>query len=96
MATRISDINSLSERRVWALLKYEDGSEFCFETTLNPDILNGLGIVLEEGKLVRLDKKYYIGGAFVYRQFPYSEASITLWDELHYTDKFSLKLHQFM
>ena len=93
---KIVDKNTLLKELVWVLLTYADGSEFCFQTTLCPEILNGFGVVLEEGKLVRLDKKYYWGGQFVYRQFPHSGARITLWDALTYTHEPSYRLHKFL
>jgi hypothetical protein len=93
---RITDNSVLMKQKVWALLRYSDGSEFCFQTTLCPDILRELGIVLEEGKLVRLDKQYYWNGRFIYRQFPYENCSITLWDSLTYTHRASYELHEFM
>lgn len=93
---RINDINVLSDKLVWVLLRYSDGSEFCFQTTLNQQILNSNGIILEEGCLVRLDKKYLENGAMVFRQFSYDGASVSLWDKLTYTDEMSMKLHKFM
>ena len=93
---KITDKNALAVQKVWALLRYSDGSEFCFQTTLCPDILRELGIVLEEGKLVRLDKKYYWNGKYVYRQFPYAGATISLWDQLTYTHRASYELHEFL
>lgn len=95
-ATIITNKSALMEGLVWALLTYPDGSQFCFQTTLNTDILRDYGIVLEEGKLVRLDKKYYWNGQYVYRQFPYVGASITLWDGIHYDHEASVKIHEFL
>lgn len=92
---QIKDVNSLLRGKVWALLTYEDGSQFCFETTLNSILLRELGIVLEEGHLPRLDKKYYWNGRFIYRQFDVSKATLTLWDSLTYTHLESFKLHEF-
>ena len=79
---RIKDSNALLEGLVWVLLRYCDGSEFCFQSTLNSTILYQHGIVLEEGKLVRLDKKYLEYGQMVYRQFPYPGVTIMVWDEM--------------
>lgn len=93
---RIEDREALARELVWILLTYEDASEFCFQTTLNPDILRSRGVVLEEGMLVRLDKKYYWGGKFVYRQFPFAGAKVSLWDALTYTDPRSARLHEFL
>lgn len=93
---RIVDSNALLERKVWVLLTYSDKSEFCFQTTLNEDILREEGVTLEEGKLVRLDKKYYWGGKFIYRQFSFEEATVSLWDALTYTDPRSARLHVFL
>ncbi len=93
---RITDANALMTSKVWALLRYSDGSEFCFQTTLSSDILRDLGIVLEEGMLPRIDKKYYWDGRFAYRQFPYQEASISLWDACTYTHAASSKFHEFL
>lgn len=94
--TKYTDGVVLLRQRVWALLTYPDGSEFCFETTLCPEILNSLGVVLEEQMLVRLDKKYYIGGQMVYKQFPFEGAKVTLYDSLTYTNESSYALHQFL
>lgn len=93
---RITDTSALREKLVWALLRYSDGSEFCFQTTLSPDILNEYDIVLEEGKLVRLDKQYYLNGKFVYKQFPFEDCIISLWESLTYTHEPSYKLHDFL
>lgn len=78
------------------LLKYPDSSEFCFETTLNPTILQQLGIILEEGKFVRLDKQYFEKGQMVYKQFSYREAKVSLYDQMTYTDERSARLRDFM
>ncbi len=94
--TKITDKNVLLRQLVWVLLTYRDGSEFCFQTTLNPEILRERGVILEEGKLVRLDKKYYWGGQYIYRQFAFGDAVITLWDSLTYSDRVSYKLHPFL
>ena len=93
---RITDTSVLQKGLVWALLTYADGSEFCFQTTLNLDILRERGVVLEEGMLVRLDKKYYWNRQYVYRQFSYKGARVSLWDALTYTNKDSMKLHEFL
>lgn len=95
-ATRITNKSALTEGLVWTLLTYKDGSQFCFQTTLNADILRERGIVLEEGKLARLDKQYYWGGRYIYRQFNYVGASISLWDGLHYDHVESFKVHEFL
>lgn len=95
-ATRITNKQALADGLVWALLTYKDGSQFCFQTTLNPEILREHDIVLEEGKLARLDKKYYWGGRYVYRQFNYVGASISLWDGMHYDHPESYKVHEFL
>lgn len=96
MAKKITDKSALQEGLVWARLRYRDGSEFCFQTTLNPGILRGKGVVLEEGMLVRLDKSYYVGGKYVFRQFPFEGAQVSLWDGLAYTHKGSADMHEFM
>lgn len=96
MATQYKSRSYLTDGLVWVLLRYSDNSEFCFQTTLNPGILNRLGVVLEEGKLVRLDKQYYERGDMVYRQFAYEGASVSLWDEEHYIDPLSARLKDFM
>ena len=96
MATQILDKNVLLSDKVWVLFKYDDGSEFCFQTTMSPSILSQEGIILEQGKLPRLDKKYYEGGTFVYRQFPFEDVVVSLWDSEHYTDAASEKLKSFM
>lgn len=93
---RIKDSNALLDGLVWVLLRYPDGSEFCFQTTLNTTILRQYNVVLEEGKLVRLDKKYLEYGAMVYRQFPYAGATISMWDEMTYTDPTSASLRDFL
>lgn len=93
---RIDDANALLTSKVWALLKYPDNSEFCFQTTLSPDILLEFGIVLEEGKLPRIDKKYYWGGRYIYRQFPVSGVKVSLWDSLTYTHRASFEMHEFL
>lgn len=92
----ITDKSALVQRKVWALLTYSDGSQFCFETTLNADILLELGIQLEEGMLPRIDKKYYWGGQYIYRQFPISGVRISLWDACTYTHSASQQLHDFL
>ena len=96
IGNRISDNQALVERKVWVLLTYGDGSQFCFETTLNVEILREYGIILEEDKLPRLDKKYYWDGQYVYRQFSYIGAEISLWDSLTYTHEMSARLHEFL
>lgn len=93
---RIVDSNAIATQKVWALLRYSDGSEFCFQTTLCPSILQEYGVILEEGKLVRLDKKYYWGGQYIYRQFAHGGARISLWDALTYTHEQSYRLHEFL
>lgn len=95
-AVKITDSQQLLQRLVWVLLKYSDGSEFCFQTTLNPKILREHGIILEEGNLVRLDKKYFVDGQMVYRQFPHQSAVISLWESEHYTHPESAALRAFM
>lgn len=96
MANRITNSSALTDGLVWALLRYADGSEFCFQTTLNQQYLSKYGIVLQEGCLARLDKQYLENGAMVYRQFPFREAKVSLWDSVHYTDEASAKLRDFM
>lgn len=91
-ARRINDPNALTDGLVWVLLRYKDGSEFCFQTTLNQDILREHGVILEEDCLVRLDKKYFVKGAMVYRQFRYQCAVVSLWDSMHYEDPLSEQL----
>lgn len=86
----------LLEKLVWVLYTYPDGSQFCFQTTLNGDILREHGITLEDNKFPRLDRKYYERGRFVYRQFPFSGVTVTLWDSEHYTDPDSLKVKDFL
>lgn len=93
---KITDSSALTSGLVWVLLRYADGSEFCFQTTLNPQILRGRGVILQEGCLARLDKKYLEHGAMVYRQFPFEGATISLWDSMTYTDETSAKLRDFM
>lgn len=93
---RILDKNKLLTGLVWVLLTYRDKSEFCFQTTLNNDILREKGITLEEGKLPRLDKTYYVNGKFVYRQFPVEGAKLSLWTALTYTDIRSEAMHKFL
>lgn len=93
---KISDSSALTSGLVWVLFTYPDGSEFCFQTTLNPDILHRYGVVLEEGMLVRLDKQYLENGQFIYRQFSFREAKVSLWDEETYTDEASAALRMFM
>ena len=93
---RIRNSDALVNGLVWVLLRYPDGSEFCFQTTLNATLLRQYGVVLEEGKLVRLDKKYLEYGEMVYRQFPYTGATISMWDEMTYTDQTSASLRDFM
>ena len=88
--------NALVDGTAWVLLKYEDDSEFCFETTLSPRILNQKGIILEEGCFARLDKQYYENGKMVYRQFPYGEAAVTVWNVETYTDRMSSFLREFI
>ncbi len=95
-ATRITDKSALTEGLVWVLLTYSDKSQFCFQTTLNTSILRDKGVVLEEGKLVRLDKKYYWGGQYIYRQFSYVGATISMWTSLHYDHPESYKVHEFL
>ena len=96
MANKISDPAALTNGLVWVLLTYDDGSEFCFQTTANTQILSKLEITLEEGCLVRLDKKYLEQGQMVYRQFPYVGIKASLWDAEHYTDPVSARLSQFL
>lgn len=93
---RITDSSQLTTGLVWALLTYKDGSEFCFQTTLNGSILREYGITLEEGCLPRLDKKYLYNGEMVYRQFPYEGAKVSLWTEETYTNKESENLRIFL
>lgn len=93
---QIKDVNILTTSTAWALLRYHDQSEFCFQTTLCTDILKDLGIILEEGKLPRIDKKYYWNGKFIYRQFPIADTTVTFWDALTYTHRPSYSLHEFL
>ena len=92
---RILDNNQLLREKVWALLSYPDGSEFCFQTTLNADILRELGITLEENKLPRLDKTYYWNGRNIYRQFSVVGVKVSLWDAMTYTHEPSYQLSKF-
>lgn len=96
MISQIKDKQAIARGTVWVLLRYSDGSEFCFQSTLNPAMLSQRGIALEEGKLPRIDKKYLHNNREVYRQFAYEGATITFWDGCHYTDDESRKLHDFM
>lgn len=93
---RLHDSSLLTKELVWVLFQYPDKSEFCFQTTLNPELLHQYGVVLDEGKLVRLDKKYLEKGQFVYRQFSFHGVKISLWDEETYTDELSSRLRKFM
>lgn len=95
-AERITTKSALADGLVWVLLTYPDTSQFCFQTTLNPSILRKKGVVLQEGKLVRLDKKYYWNGQYIYRQFDYIGASISLWTDLHYDHSDSFAIHEFL
>lgn len=88
--------DDLATKRVWVLLRYPDGSEFSFQTTLNPELLRQLGVQLLPGTLVRLDKKYYINGQMVYKSFPYAGATISVWDEETYTDPKSQELSKYL
>ena len=88
--------NDLSSSIVWVRLTYADRSEFCFQTTLNPTLLNQKGIVLEEGKLVRLDKQYFEHGRMVYKQFNFEGAKVSIWDEECYTDEKSDRIREFL
>lgn len=90
------DSSSLVNGKAWVLLQYEDRSEFCFETTLSPRILNQHGIILDEGCFVRLDKQYYENGKMVYRQFPYGDAKVSIWNVETYTDRTSAILREFI
>lgn len=96
MACKYKDASILQKGLVWVLLKYPDKSEFCFQTTLNPELLRKYDVILEEGKLVRLDKRYLQNGQMVYKQFPYGNAKITLWDGMTYTDEKSAELRDFL
>lgn len=96
MSNQYKGASCLEKGLAWALLTYADGSQFCFQTTLNPNILRERGVVLEEGKLVRLDKKYYMHGKYVYRQFPFGGTRVTFWDAMTYTDPRSAQLRDFM
>lgn len=93
---RIYDTQALTRGKVWVLLTYSDGSEFCFQTTLNQDILRDEGVTLEEGKLVRLDKKYFWNGQWIYRQFPFDGVTVSLWTALHYNHEPSYRMHKFL
>lgn len=93
---KINNPNALTDGLVWALLTYQDGSQFCFQTTLNGALLAKYGVILEEGKLVRLDKKYLVKGDMVYKQFKYEGTKISLWDAETYTDAVSAGLRQFL
>ena len=94
--SRITDISALETGRVWALLTYSDGSQFCLLTTLNTKLLNEYGIILEDDCLPRLDKKYLVRGEMIYKQFRYTNASISLWTAETYTDKMSAVLSRFI
>lgn len=96
MPTKLTDKSVLATQCVWVLLTYKDGSQFCFQTTLNEDILRERGILLEEGRLPRLDKQYYVNGQYVYRQFPFEGVSVSLWDQEHYDDPDSLLVKEFL
>lgn len=81
---------------MWVRLTYADGSQFCFQTTLNPGILNRHNITLKEDHLVRLDKKYLVGTEMVYKQIAIDEVAVDILPQLSYTDADSEFLHQFM
>ena len=49
---------------------YQDGTELCFHTTLNPALLAQKGIVLEENRLPILDKTYLFDKQQLYKQIP--------------------------
>lgn len=87
---------SLERELVWVHLLYPDKSEFCFQTTLSPSILNTRDIILEPGKLVRLDKKYYIDGSMQYKQYDPSGAKVSVWSEEQYFDSKNKELSRFL
>jgi len=90
-------VDRLFNEIVWVRFTFSDKSEFCFQTTLNDDILRRRGIVLEENCLPRLDKTYFYDGGKIYRQFPFDVAeSVVICDNLEYTDNRSRLLHQYM
>lgn len=95
-ASRLTDKSLLTSGIVWVLLTYADGSQFCFQTSLNPDVLRDRGIVLEEGKLPRLDKQYFVWGQMVYRQFPFAGTTVQLWTGEHYDDPASEAIKDFL
>lgn len=80
----------------WVRFTYNDSSQFCFQTTLNTDILTAMGITLEEDKLPRLDKQYYSDGKYIYRQFSVlTPIKVEVLDECSYTHEPSRQLHIF-
>lgn len=81
---------------VWVRLTYPDNSEFCFQTTLNSTILNRRGIVLQEGKLVRLDKQYLYGTKMQYKQFSIENCKVDILSSKEYRDANSAFLHDFL
>lgn len=89
-------IKALESELVWVHLAYPDKSEFSFQTTLCPAILNAREVVLEPGKLVRLDKKYYIDGLMVYKQFDPADAQVTIWSEEHYRSKAAKEFSRYL
>lgn len=95
-SARQLSVKDVLERKVWVRFEEIDGSQFCFETTLNLSILRSMGISLEKDAFPRLDKKYLEFNKFVYKSFIPNTNNITFWDRMNYTDKKSKDFHEFL
>lgn len=82
---------------VWVRLRFSDCSELCIQTTLNANILTQKGIVLEDGHLPMLNKKYIIDKQEVYKQIPTTNVlTATIIEMPEYSDEFSSILSKFI
>lgn len=78
----------LKDRIALVHIIYRDGTELCFTTTLNPQILAEKGIILQEDSLPVLDKKYSMHKQQFYKQVPLKEVtSFNIVDKPIYQDK---------
>ncbi len=82
---------------VWVLLSYKDGSQFCFQTTLNPGLLKKYGVLLLDNCLPCLNKRYYVNRELVYKQIELTDdVSVKIIHKPVYTDTLSEQLKDFI
>lgn len=82
---------------VWVHLIYKDGTEICFQTTLNVQELAKRHITLQENSLPRLDKMYVVNKIRGYKNIPLAGVVVfEVVDKPIFLDKNAEKLSAFL